>query len=171
MFVVSIAYGIPSFYALEGFPEENRCETYDEFGQLYLLVGTVVLEVGLPLAVVVFANIGIVYSIRTRKPATSNNAAAAKHQKEDDAVTKILLIVSLVYILLRIIFVGAIIQILAWIENIAIYGLPARYLVDFYYYIVVLVLTLNSAVNFYLYCITGKFFRQCFLNMLKGKKN
>ncbi|KAL4228498.1 hypothetical protein ACF0H5_011546 [Mactra antiquata] len=126
----------------------------------------------LPIIIILVLNSLIIYAVRKSNRALTNLTNRRKNSKDkltqQKQITLMLLAVSLTFVLLVmpncIFFVAR--QYWTWKETQL--GIAQYYLV---YQIVFLLSDLNHAVNFYLYCLSGRKFRQKFINVLCFKRN
>ncbi|KAL8581205.1 hypothetical protein ACOMHN_038306 [Nucella lapillus] len=117
-------------------------------------------------AVLVFTLILSVRQVNT-KIATGNSQLSLKRQKEAVSVTVTIVVVSVAFIAL--IFPVYIYVALYWFEDQSKMSSQKRAEVFLFYTLTSLLTSSNNAINFYLYCLTGRRFRQEFVNILKCK--
>lgn len=110
-------------------------------------------------------------SVRNLKSVAASRNQFRLRQKEASSVTKTVFFVSIVFVLLSLPYSVSLIVAVSYIGGQRNYDLRFRDLLGPYYTVVTLLWFSNSAVNFYLYCLTGHKFRTEFKDMMCQCRN
>lgn len=126
----------------------------------------------IPIVVIVISNTLIIWNLKVSyKNALSTLSSGDGHEvrsKKASSLTKTLLAVSITFIFLTLPFTIYIIIGPYVFQDIEVYDIEIRLLADLVHIVVSLLWYSNSAVNFYIYCLTGSKFRSEIKKLIYG---